>query len=77
MGIHAVLCHGALMFSALCLSRPPAYVHAPFCIFVLAVAIYNGAKRYSYMLTESDAKKIRKIIQEHYPNLVPETKKEK
>jgi len=71
MLLHAVAIHAALAFGAFCLTFPPEMFHAPFCVFILGVAVFNGARRYEYYLTEKETKALKALIKEQFPEHAP------
>jgi len=67
MTFHAVSIVASFAFGAFCLTFPPEVVHAPFCVFILGVAVFNGGKRYEYYLTQKEIKALKKLIKEEFP----------
>jgi hypothetical protein len=69
MLLHAGASALAFVFSAACQCLPPHVLHLPFCVFLLAVATWNGARKYNLLLTGSEVEELRAFITEHYPGV--------
>ena len=64
MGLHGVLCTAALWFSSLCYQH--MWLHATFCSVIAAVALFNAANRYHWMLTQRYSHALQKHIRKRY-----------
>jgi hypothetical protein len=58
--VHMVAVSLSLGFSAVAVTFPPHQIHGPFAIICLASAVYNGSKRYEWLLVASDARVVRR-----------------